>query len=245
MKCNLCLNEVPLAKQSHIYPQFLYESIKRVNFIQKEIIEKYIKSFPRQTPEFDKNILCLQCENEKFGQAIEGVAKEELLKVFNLNLRSVKILRAEDGSKFSIISGIDYNKLKLFLLSILWRSSVTNRIYFSEVKLNPANQERIRDILYNKREIDIYEYPIFATSLLHFNDIFRHNIGQPKEMSYYSNLDGYSFLINGIVFHIIVNSSGNSLPESIKDCVLNKKNELTLFFPDAEKELSFYMKMFL
>jgi hypothetical protein len=44
------------------------------------------------------------------------------------------------------VGGVDYIKLKLFLLSLIWRMGVSNLEFFHEVELGP-HQERLRQML--------------------------------------------------------------------------------------------------
>jgi hypothetical protein len=70
-----------------------------------------------------------------------------------------------EGEIFAV-SGIDYSKFKLCLLSILWRSSISSREVFSLVSLPQKHEERIRQMLLEKDPGNDYLYQIFATLIL-------------------------------------------------------------------------------
>ena len=51
------------------------------------------------------------------------------------------------GLESMLISNVDYTRFKLFLLSILWRGSITSNPLFVNVKLEKTKEEEIRLML--------------------------------------------------------------------------------------------------
>lgn len=91
---------------------------RRESFIQSGIWEKYI--------------LCFRCENE-FLSGLEGYAKVIL---FGGDYKWGELPDYTYLNKnLKIGNGIDYTKMKLFFLSILWRVHISNRKEFSKVNL--------------------------------------------------------------------------------------------------------------
>jgi len=70
--------------------------------------------------------------------------------------------------------GIDYTRLKLFLLSILWRSSVSNHPFFNGTNLTPLEENLIRDHLLLNDAGDEFFFPTILFNLhydgAHFRD---------------------------------------------------------------------------
>ena len=70
-ECKLCGNEKKLCKQSHIIPNFMYKDLfdeknRMYTFSGKRGVNR--KTKVQQTGEFDKNILCKDCDNNKIGE---------------------------------------------------------------------------------------------------------------------------------------------------------------------------------
>lgn len=227
--CSLCTKDKKLIK-AHIIPDFMYNGMKddqNVFHSYKDIPNKFHPA-RIQTGEFDKEILCDDCDNGILGGKYERYAKSIFFNgMFNLELYS--IFKAKDQRSFLIIPGIDYSKMKLFLLSILWRASITKRPFFKEVDLGHKHEKRIRQILYKGIIPDELEYPILATSFSQKAGPWKQVIASPLKIKLANNLRGYHFPLRGLNFLILVNSIEHPLPVSITESVLNKNGELTVF----------------
>ena len=152
MLCKLCKQERKLIK-AHIVPKFLYEKMKdeknRFNSVSFNIgdFENH-KVKITQMEDYDPNILCQDCDNRIFGIGYERYAKNMLYGtecLTNIDLSCQNYVNPDDGAEYSICENFDYVKFKNFLLSILWRASVTERPSFSEVSLGEKHNERIRN----------------------------------------------------------------------------------------------------
>jgi hypothetical protein len=69
------------------------------------------------------------------------------------------------------VSGVDYAKIKLFQLSVLWRASISTLEYFSAVSLGP-HEERIRVMLLNGNPGKATDYPCVMALLE--DDVLKH-----------------------------------------------------------------------
>ncbi len=136
MSCALCKQPKPL-RRSHIVPEFMYQEMydpqhrflaisstpsERVRFHQKGLRE---------------HLLCADCEG-LFSRFETYAAK-----VFYGNCVTRSYQPRQDVVE---IHGLDYKKLKLFLLSLLWRFGVTTVPQLKGVKLGPHG-ERLRQML--------------------------------------------------------------------------------------------------
>jgi len=97
-------------------------------------------------------LLCDKCE-QKIGR-YEKYYKEAV----HLSRHKIEII--QDG-KVAIIRNLDYKKTKLFLLSILWRMSISSLPQFANVSL-VNNEEVIRKIIFEEKPGKSHEYPIAA-----------------------------------------------------------------------------------
>ncbi|WP_378183838.1 hypothetical protein [Aquimarina sp. SS2-1] len=131
--CRLCLKNKKLIK-AHIIPDFIYNGMKDEKNVFHSIkgISDEIKPIPLQTGEFDKVILCEDCDNIILGGKYERYAKS-LVFSEKLNLQTYPTYKAENGKDFSILNDINYGKMRLFLLSVLWRASITNRSFLKKL----------------------------------------------------------------------------------------------------------------
>jgi hypothetical protein len=136
MICALCHEERPL-QQSHIIPEFLYgvmyDEKHRYNVLSL-LPDRRERTEQKGTRE---ELLCRECE-QQFAK-LERYASL----VINGGVTGVK---AQKSGNIVSVTGIDYAKFKLFLLSLLWRAGVAKGKYFARVQLGP-HQERLRKML--------------------------------------------------------------------------------------------------
>lgn len=164
-QCRLCLSTEQLC-ESHIIPEGLFSSLydekhrmigvavgaqnKRAEFLQKG---------------FREALLCQNCETfmnreyEHYGiDTFRKIASQD----FNDPLHVRRIQDKENEG--IIIGGIDYKRFKLFLLSILWRASVSNREEFNQIELGEHN-DIIRQMILNGNPEERFVYPFIVFML--------------------------------------------------------------------------------
>ena len=126
--CKLCGMQGPLV-ESHIIAKSLYE---REGYKSPSLIISD-KAFPRRsrTGVYDK-IVCDSCE-QLFGPW-DQYGKELLLKTTHKTHES---MAGNFKIAYRIIENVDYAKLKLFFMSLLWRAHASDDPFFKRVKLGP------------------------------------------------------------------------------------------------------------
>ena len=144
--CKLC-GEPSRLQISHIVPEFLfrpmYDEQHRFHVLDTQTdlrtwrMQKGIK----------ERMLCAECE--------QRLSKYEHYTA--AMLRGNTTIRAQSSNTHVFISGIDYRLLKLCLLSILWRASVTKQEFFKLVKLGP-HEEKVRKMIVEERPGTAAEY---------------------------------------------------------------------------------------
>lgn len=144
-KCRLCLKEKGLC-DSHIIPEFLYKTLynnkhKFIGITENGINTKIQKGFKEY-------LLCSECE-AIFSKYETYVASKIYMPI---------VENIYDGDH-TIIPDVDYTKLKLFLLSLLWRISISGIEQFRNVDLGSRHNENIRTMLCNKDPGDADDYP--------------------------------------------------------------------------------------
>lgn len=132
--CKLCLKFKEL-QDSHIIPDAFWRKSKQKG--------RYI-SISKDRNQFGQDscvekLLCFECEQNL--SKIEGYAIKLCLQ--NPSNIGVSINLFE---KYKLFLGVDYAKLKLFQLSILWRASISSA--YSNIKLPEVEEEYIRKYIY-------------------------------------------------------------------------------------------------
>ena len=126
-KCKLCLQFKDLCRESHILPKFLYKFLSGEN--NSIIFLDNKKANLRFNGEYESSILCKKCDSETIGK-LENYAARFMHGKSSQNSRLEKI----NGVEYLVFEGnknYDYRNHKLFLLSLLWRSSISSRPFLN------------------------------------------------------------------------------------------------------------------
>ena len=166
-KCNLCLKKNNLQKIAHIIPSFIYRESdlfhEHNNLIKFDLTtflktgETKILSYKQKTGEYDKYIICKDCDTNIIGN-YESYASKFF---FAESLPEGKKLEIKERKGFVDCLNANYSKLKLFFLSILWRASISKRPLFSEINLEKDVEEDIREMILTDNPKKDTDYPIF------------------------------------------------------------------------------------
>lgn len=222
-KCNLCLTEGIKYSKSHIIPKFLFKELKGDDGNEK-IVEIYPNKEYRKVLSsdnfYDRSILCSECETHLSKY-------ETYLNMFLSKTIYDEKNQIEKTDKFSIIhvSNIDSEKLKLGLLSILWRSHITEQDFFSEVSLGP-HSEYIRNLLITDDFGGEMEYPLFISVFHTENDL--KNIILPIEKSKSDGITQYTYIINKFGFYFCIGSIEKMNNSILIDFVPNFSNNIKI-----------------
>ena len=232
--CKLCNEERKLIKKSHIISKFMYQDLydknnKPYKFSPNLMALGDHRKLRPSSGEYDSDLLCEKCDNVVIGK-YEYYASKALYggklpinesPVFNnyINLQDVEFIHCKN---------INYNKFKLFLLSILWRASISKRNLFSDVDLG-IHEDTIRKMIFLNNPKNIDEYPILLLTYLNDETVYNNIIVQPRIIKE----DGrtmYAFIIAGVVY--IFHISRNNIPEIFINSTINSNNEMKiLHFP--------------
>jgi hypothetical protein len=130
-------------------------------------IEKFEPQRYFQSGIYENNLFCKRCDNEILG-SLEKYGSIVLFGSNNKSPQKVDIKRyiSPTGVPFMQIESINYQKFKLFLLSILWRASISKHEFFQNVRLGPYN-EVLRKAILNFENLPEEKFRI---CLIFFND---------------------------------------------------------------------------
>lgn len=224
--CKLCNEEKKLCEKSHIIPNFLYKDLKKEEdhfFLVQSKNNQYEKKGKLQTGEFDKHILCEKCENEvlsryeKYGASVLKGGVE--LKIGNKRVNGVSFLEIGD---------IDYTSFKLFILSILWKSSISKRKLFEEINLGPY-EKIIGEMILNGKPGESSKFPFLIFTYLNHKDIPADLITQPRR-SKFNGGTTYNFLVGGMSYTIFI--SKHIIPDFVYETTIKEDNTLKIIYSD-------------
>ncbi|MCC9019794.1 hypothetical protein [Flavobacterium lipolyticum] len=207
---------------------------------------KEFKTKKTQIEDYDRNILCENCDNKILGGIYESYSQKAIYGgelPIDVSPKCENYQNPNDGAEYSICKNFDYTKIKNFYLSILWRASVTNRPFFNHVNLGKKHEERIRNILLNNEKVSENEYPIVITSFMRANNNLENLIAEPRRIKTKSGLNGYMFLMDSLQFMIYVNSPEHKITEVIKKLSLKENEMITMHLPNG-KEVEFLNTFF-
>lgn len=162
--CRLCGQSLPLIKQSHIIPDFMYKGIgdekNRIYILPLKGSKRKVKVV--QTGYFEKHILCKDCDNNKIG-SLERALSIMLFGGLGEKVPRIKALHVANGVDTILVENFDYNKVKLALLSILWRSHISTNPFFQKIDIDFCF-EHIRGALLGNAapEEDVFRISILA-----------------------------------------------------------------------------------
>lgn len=190
--CKLCTESKPLCK-SHIIPYAVFCDAKPagqgLNLVTTGRIEKN-----KFGGEYER-LLCRDCEG-RLGRYDEY---------------GIRFLRGDEGEvipvldgkmipsdRFDLRSGVDLKKLRLFVIAVLWRASVSSRPFYQHVVLG-SYEDTARDILWEDRLLGDDDFPFV---ILQYTEPYaRQVIIAPDKMhmdgrnAYNLNMCGHNFMV--------------------------------------------------
>ncbi len=201
--CALCKNKGPL-RNSHIIPEFMYRPIYGVKhrlYLRKS--GSIVKTKPLQKGIREK-LLCKSCESqlsvyEKYVCEVLFCGTEIYIKKFNDRI---------------ILSGLDYAKVRLFFLSLIWRMSVASEHKIWENVNLGQHEEIIRDMIFTENPGTQWKYSFLSIIPLFNGTILEDWILEPDWVR--TKLGRfYRLLVGGCIylFHVSKQRLGNGAGE--------------------------------
>lgn len=223
MTCKLCLKDNKLIRNSHIIPDFMYKGLFDDNHRLHEVditTGQSLTSKLKQTGAKEENILCNHCDNEILGK-LERYASMVLY-----GGTPTTIITETDSNSitYTRCKELDYSKFKIFLLSLLWRASISSLPIFEKIKLGP-HEDIIRKMILNNTPDVPAKYPCVMITYLNLKEMPYQIIGQPN-LSREGGGYKYLFLIGGVLYIFYV--SHHNIPSWVKEYSINLDGELRI-----------------
>jgi len=190
-KCHLCLEEKVLCK-SHIYPEYMYKHCYDDNHSYIEFnADEHSFNKKRRKGLYEK-LFCRGCEDifKRYEDYAKSIIYDDLKPAIKL--------------KRTPYSTTDYNYtvFKLFILSLLWRASISSLDTFKLARLGKYEEE-LREILHRGLETNVDNYPCVLYQMH-----IRHKLSDGIFMEIYprkTKHDGrtiYQFIVDGLFIFI-------------------------------------------
>lgn len=193
--CRLCTERSEL-RNSHILPEFLYADLYDEKHRTLQISKGEEKTLQKGLREY---LLCQKCETKL--SKYEKYAKSLLQEIPNFS--------HDENLGILYSNKVDYSKFKLFQLSILWRSSVSNHEAFTQVRLG-SHEEKLRQMLAEDNPGNRSDYGCIMSIILE-TELLHKIIQSPtrfKKKLYGHN--GYKFVTGNLTWTFIVTSHSPS-----------------------------------
>ncbi len=173
---------------------------------------------------FKEYFLCFDCEKK-----IEIF--EHYVRDFLFDLEHTGIVKIETKSKI-YYKNIKCQEFQKYLLSVLWRASISNNRMFSKVKLTKEDEDKIRSILLNQNICDPHFY---GCEVIKFYDEILEN--RNIDIDYYGILlqpclDKFKNILFVYAGHIWKYHLEHNCKCKIEDFLSGKNKNISLNIPD-------------
>ena len=238
-KCRLCKQEKMLIGRSHIIPDSLHRFLKgesQSSFLFTKKDGQTTKQLP-QSGIYEQNILCNDCESSVLGQYDQYLAES-----FLSGKQKSKVSFVGENQRIKIykVENVNYVKMKLSILSILWRGHHSSHDYFKAIKLGP-HEKVIREMILDGDPGNWDFYPMFVFSELSDSSELNKYMVPPNKERVGGHIC-YNFRILGFVFRILI---ANKTPSVIKKSfVINDNNEMLVGHIGDSKIKEFFNRYF-
>ena len=192
MICKLCGQDHKLVK-AHVIPESFFRPLRSEKKSPLLISAgNYIKRAPIGV--YDKTILCEPCE-QQFG-IWDDYAQSLLIQDF----QKARTLKKGNDIYGYVFDNFDYDKLKLFFISMLWRASISSLKFYENVRLN-VFEDVAKDHIKKNNPGTLDD---FSVMLAHFDELDgRRTILNPQPIRMES-VNFYRFYLTGFIAYIKV-----------------------------------------
>ncbi len=116
----------------------------------------------------------------------------------SLNSNSDNLKHSLDEGE-AMIDKFDYQQLKLFFISLLWRASISTEPFYDKVKLEYEQEEKLKNLIQRNSTGSLFEYASFISKLSQSPA----NIPKPELMKWF-DIKHYTFQLGCFIVYIKV-----------------------------------------
>lgn len=189
--CKLCEGSKHLCR-SHVIPEFAFSALYDSEHRFIEVVDVVNGTVRKAQKGYWDRLLCEVCEAR-----MNEFEKHSC--VFFSNPLPPHI---ENSRRIREFPDVSYEKLKLLVLSILWRASVSKLQFFEHVSLGP-HEEKIRQMLLSQSPGGAEEYGVMTWALHLEGEHLKDFLVEPT----YQRYDGrkcYRIVASGFLFYVFV-----------------------------------------
>jgi hypothetical protein len=209
---------------SHIIPEFIYKAMYDSKHKYHVLSTQTDRSRPMEQKGLRESLLCGDCEQKL--SVYEKYAREVLFGGSEIMLQNM--------GEYLILTELNYEKLKLFQLSILWRASISTLSMFSEVNLKSEDEDQIRNFIYAGNPGEQTDYPCLMFGLTSKSGVHDNFIDKPFTLDNDEQIT-YRFLFAGFMW--IFFSSSNKIPSQLKNIVLNEMGKMIIPIKEFDEQI--------
>jgi|WetSurMetagenome_2_1015567.scaffolds.fasta_scaffold126567_2 hypothetical protein len=223
MICKFCLEEKKCIK-CHIIPRSFFKSILKPHAL---IISDKFNSKRSQTGIYDENLVCKECE--KLFSPFDDYACHLLLS----DIPTDDVMVNQGGRIAYLITDYNYNKLKLFFISLLWRVSSSKLPYFDLVNVKSFDN-RLKEMIL-KQDVGIEDE--FSIALRRFEErSYSRSMLNPHNTKF-EGINYVMLYLGGYTVYIKVDK--RVAPDFIRDVSISPNKPLSILLVDINKTSEF------
>jgi hypothetical protein len=227
MKCKLCNQDRDLIK-AHIIPRSLYKPL-----LEEGKPLSVLSSSPATHPQksrigfYDTEILCQECE--RIFSPWDDYAQKTLLSEPKQGDYFI-----HNGQKLAFKMEIDYVKLKLFFISLLWRAGISNLYFFKKIQIAPF-EDQLKEMILKG---DPGNPETFAIALAKFNEPLGTIMLDPHNGRFKDEGINYCrFYLAGYV--AFIKTDKRPYPDRLKEIILSSDRPLYVILRDLRNSKEF------
>jgi hypothetical protein len=226
MNCKLCGKDKKLVR-AHIIPKSLWKPLfDEEQPPQIHTAAQTVDNKKSPVGVYDAGILCAQCES--IFSPWDDYAQKLLLAKPTEEQYVIK-----NGQKIAYVeNAIDYGKLKLFFISLLWKAAVSNHYFFSRVNVGSFEPQFRRMIL----KSDPGEPDTFAVLIAKCEERLGPIVLTPQAEKW-GEINYYRFYVAGYMVYIKVDRK--PAPDFMGELALNPERPLIIILRDLKTSNDF------
>ena len=220
--CLGCGLEAKLIK-AHAIPESFFVKMRSEHGAPKLLTDTE-GIYPKKSPigVYDNQILCRDCE-DRF-QSVDDYGNQVLLQ----NEEEHEKLTVAGRVQGYRVKDVDYTKLKLFFISVLWRASISGHSFYSRIKLGPY-QKKAQDLIWNG---DPGNESDFSFVLARFTDS---SIGKVMLDPHPDRWDGVNYCRLYLYGYVVyIKTDKRSSPEYFKKFEMTSEGDLIIIGRNIE-----------
>jgi hypothetical protein len=220
--CRLCLQERVL-QNSHIIPEFFYKPIYDPKHQFLEVATKGGVRNPPLQKGVREALLCWDCE-QLLNKEYENYTRDAFYGQGALEFRQVR--------NSVTVRGLDYRRLKLCFMSILWRASLSSQKFFSLVDLGHEKEERLRRMLLEREAGQPWDFGFVGLLAKLQGEPADQFMLQPHPLRF-EGLNCYRFFFGGCLWLFCVSKEAQDFP--LREYTLQPSGQMTFALIELTK----------